>query len=49
MEVFLSLNEYELHASIDEQERLILDLAAGQLSRDIFAAWVTQHASPIRQ
>ncbi|SPP65786.1 type II toxin-antitoxin system death-on-curing family toxin [Nitrospira lenta] len=49
MEVFLSLNEYELHASVDEQECLILDLAAGQLSRDIFSDWVLKHATPIRQ
>ena len=49
MEVFLSLNGYELRASVDEQERLIFDLAAGQLSRDIFSDWVTKHASPIRQ
>lgn len=49
MEVFLSLNGYEFHASDDEQEHLVLNLAAGQLSRDIFSDWVTQHASPIRQ
>jgi death on curing protein len=49
MEVFLSLNGYELRASVNEQERLVFDLAAGQLWRDIFAAWVTQHASPISQ
>lgn len=49
MEVFLLLNGYELRAQVDEQERLVLDLAAGQLSRDIFSDWVTQHATPIRQ
>lgn len=49
MEVFLLMNGHELQAQVDEQERLVLDLAAGQLSRDIFSDWVTKHASPIRQ
>ena len=31
MEVFLILNAYEIVASVDEQERLMLDLAAGRL------------------
>jgi len=49
MEVFLSLNGYELHAAVDEQERIVLDLAAGQLSRDAFLEWVKQHISPVKQ
>jgi prophage maintenance system killer protein len=32
MEVFLLLNGYELFADVDQQERLMLDLAAGQKS-----------------
>src|SRR2546430_9719003 len=34
METFLVLNGQELVAPIDEQERLMLDLAAGQIDRD---------------
>lgn len=40
METFLVLNGYELSASTDEQEDIILRLAAGQLSRDEFTEWV---------
>lgn len=32
MEVFLNLNGFQLLAAIDEQERLMLDLAAGSSS-----------------
>lgn len=49
MEAFLLLNGYELQAQVDEQERLVLDLAAGHPSRDIFSDWVAKHASPISQ
>ena len=45
METFLIVNGYELRASVDEQERIMLDLAAGNLSRDKFAEWVQQNAS----
>jgi death on curing protein len=43
MEVFLVLNGYELRASVDEQERVILGVASGQISRDEFAEWVSSH------
>lgn len=43
LEVTLVLNGFELVASIDEQEQIILALAAGNLSRDEFTAWITQH------
>ena len=46
MEVFLLVNEYELRAPMDEQEQLMLQLAAGQLKRDAFAEWVKQHIAP---
>ena len=46
METFLIVNGYEIRASVDEQERIMLDLAAGNLSRDIFAEWVKQHTGP---
>lgn len=44
MEVFLVLNGYEIGASVDEQENLILRLAAGQLSRDELREWLRVHS-----
>jgi death-on-curing protein len=44
METFLVLNGYELSASVGEQERVMLELAAGDLSRDDFLDWVRIHA-----
>jgi death on curing protein len=46
METFLVLNAWELAAAIDEQERVILQLAAGTLKRDEFTAWVKSHLKP---
>lgn len=43
MEVFLLLNGYKLHASIDEQEQIMLRLASGTLERDAFTKWVSSH------
>jgi len=40
MEVFLTLNGLELHADVDEQERLFLDLASGRSSRPELEAWL---------
>jgi len=44
MEVFLLLNGYEIDASVDEQEQVVLQLAAGELDRKAFSAWVLRHA-----
>lgn len=43
MEMFLLLNGARLVAQVDEQERLILDLAAGSLSREALEAWIRSH------
>src|SRR3954462_2079407 len=43
MEVFLVLNGYEIVASADEQERVVLDLAAGRLGRESFTGWLRAH------
>ena len=45
MEMFLLLNGARLVAEVDEQERLILDLAAGSLSREALEAWIRRHTS----
>jgi death-on-curing protein len=43
METFLVLNGWELAAGVDEQEQVILQLAAGGLKREAFTAWVQVH------
>jgi death-on-curing protein len=43
MEIFLVLNGFEIVADVSEQERLILDLAAGAISRQELAAWLGEH------
>jgi death-on-curing protein len=46
METFLVLNGWELVAGVDEQEQVILRLAAGGLKREEFTAWVHSHLQP---
>jgi death on curing protein len=43
LEVFLMLNGYELNASVDSQERVILAVAAGRLTREEFRRWLADH------
>ena len=43
MEIFLILNGYEIDASVDEQEHIILELAAGELERMEFNEWFQTH------
>ena len=45
MATFLLLNGAEIHVAIDEQERLMLDLASGRLSRGELSRWLGQHIS----
>ena len=47
METFLIMNGSELLASVDEQERVMPDLASGTLSRENFVEWVTQRTISI--
>jgi death-on-curing protein len=44
MEVFLLLNGVELVASVDDQERFMLALAAGDVSRETLIDWLRSHA-----
>ena len=46
METFLVLNGWELVAVVDEQEQVILRLAAGSLGRVEFTAWVQANLQP---
>lgn len=45
MAVFLDLNGFDIEATVDEQEQLMLDLAAGQVSRDALTSWLKGHVS----
>lgn len=43
MEVFLVRNGAELNASVDEQEKVMLELATGNLDREAFVEWIGHH------
>ena len=43
METFLLLNGLELLATVDEQETIVLGLAAGSVKRAAFTEWVRSH------
>jgi death-on-curing protein len=43
METFLVLNGYELNARVDEQESIILKVAASDLNREQFTEWIRDH------
>lgn len=47
METFLILNGTEIDAPVDDQERLILDLAAGRIERSHLVDWLRQHVKPL--
>ena len=47
MEVFLVLNGVEISASVDEQERFMLALAAGAVSRDELVNWLRSNTMAI--
>jgi death-on-curing protein len=47
MEVFLVLNGLELRATVDDQEAIVLALAAGNMTREVFADWIRQHATSL--
>lgn len=47
METFFVLNGFQIEAAVDEQERLMLHLAAGKLSRADLVTWQGNHVRPI--
>ena len=47
METFLVLNGAEIDAPVDDQERLMLDLATGQLDRAQLTTWLSRHLRPL--
>ncbi len=48
MEVFLVMNDMEISASIDEQERFMLSLAAGDVSRETLADWLRSNVTELK-
>jgi len=49
MEVFLVLNGYEIQASVDEQEELILGVASSKVSRESLIEWLIDHVFAIER
>ena len=47
METLRVLNGFEIDASSDEQEQLVLALAAGQLSREDLVGWLREHVREV--
>jgi death-on-curing protein len=43
MEIFMVLNGFEIEAQMDEQEKIILQLAAGDVERETFTEWLSAH------
>jgi death-on-curing protein len=43
MELFLVLNGYEITATEDEQYDVILKVAAGEIRREAFTTWLSEH------
>jgi len=48
MEYFLILNGFEIDASVDEQEALMLSGAAGETDRVALAEWLSGRLNKIR-
>lgn len=40
IEVFLVLNGFEIQATVSEQERVILEVASGEMKRERFTEWL---------
>jgi death-on-curing protein len=47
METFLVLNGVEIDAGLDDQERIMLDLAASRINRSQLVDWLRQHLRPL--
>jgi len=46
IETFLVLNGYEIQATVDEQENVILQVASGKMNCDEFVRWLNAHIKP---
>jgi death-on-curing protein len=43
MAVFLELNGFSIEASVVEQEKIMLDMAAGKMTREALTEWLAGH------
>jgi death on curing protein len=43
MAMFLAMNNYRISANIDEQYEIIISIASGNLKREDFAGWPSNH------
>ena len=48
MEVFLVMNEFEISASVDEQESFMMGLAAGNVSRELLIDWLRSNTRKLK-
>ena len=48
METFLVLNGREMESAVDEMEKVILQVASGNLPLKRLAAWITGHTSNVK-
>jgi death-on-curing protein len=49
MEIFLVLNGFEIKASVDEQEQIILGTASGNVKREALKDWLVTHIVKLDQ
>ena len=47
METFLVLNGHQIEAAVDEQQTVILQVAASQMKRAVFLEWLREHIVPL--
>lgn len=47
IEVFLVLNGFEISVDVDAQERAVLAVASGRMSRTELCQWLVEHTVPI--
>ena len=48
MEVSLAMNGMEISADVNEQEKIILAVASGSLTREELIAWLQQYTVKLR-
>jgi death-on-curing protein len=48
LETTLILNGYELNASVDQSEAVVLAVASSQMDRQAFIQWVAEHMAPLQ-
>ena len=49
METFLTMNGHQIDAAVDEQERVVLAVAAGEMEREAWTNWVQAHLKPFER